>query len=107
MQTLRCPPGEDHFALCQPPLQVVPVTGQTVDRGDGSLHRHACRFPRQQALLDRLEQLVDVDELGRGTGANDEVEVMVLGLPDVTVDRDRADVEVEVLLAFVAGIERW
>jgi len=59
----------------------------------------------QQAVPVRFQQFVDVDEFGDPAGADHQVQVVILGLPAVHADGDGGDVEIVVLIAFVARIE--
>ena len=89
----------------QPTLEVVPVTGQAVNRGDRGMHRLSSDFRGQLAVLHRHRQLVYVDQSHVTTRPHDEVEIVVLGRPHVSEPGEPTDVEVVVLVALVAGVE--
>ena len=81
------------------------MSGQAVDGRERPPHRLLADLGSQQAVPNRLQQLVDVGQIHPGVGANLEIEVMVFGTPHGRTGRVFADVEVVVVVAFVAGVE--
>ena len=53
-----------------------------------------------------VEQLVDVEQFDAFAGVGDEVEIVVLGVPDGSARRELADVEVVVLSSSWPGL-KW
>src|ERR1700761_5440002 len=86
-------------------LQVVAVSGQSVDGRDRPSYRPLADLGRQQAVPNRFQQLVDVGQGHPGVGANLEIKVVVFGTPYGSTGRVFTDVQVIVVIAFVAGVE--
>ena len=81
------------------------MRSEASDGRDSGPQRLLCGPGRQQAVPVRFQQFVDVDEFGDPAGADHQVQVVILGLPAVHADGDGGDVEIVVLIAFVARIE--
>ncbi len=81
------------------------MRGDAVHRPQRRLDRDLGRPGIDQTGGDRDDQFVDVLDGGVATGADDQVEIVVVGVPDVTVAPELADVDVPVLIAFVARCE--
>jgi excinuclease ABC subunit B len=69
------------------------------------MYRLLAGFRRQESVPYRGEQLVDVGQLGAHAGADDQVQVVVLGVPGLPSRCEPADIELEVLIGFMAGVE--
>ncbi len=88
--------------LAEPRVEIVTVRGNAVHRPQRRVDRGLGRGRVDHAGGDRDDQFVDVLDGGVATGADDQVEIVVVGVPDIAVAPELADVDVPVLVAFVA-----
>ncbi len=77
------------------------MPGQTLHGIDGASHGLFADLRSEQSVSDGGEQLVDVIQFHSLAGAYDQIQIVVLGMPDGRTGRVAADVEVVVLVAFV------
>ncbi|KMO73706.1 UvrABC system protein B [Mycolicibacterium obuense] len=59
----------------------------------------------EEAVAERCDEFVDIGDVDPAAGAQHQVEVMVFAYPELRAGRVDADVEVEVLVSFMAGME--
>ena len=67
----------------QPGAEVVIVAGQALGDGHCAPHGRLGGGAAHQAVAVRLEEFIDVDEVGALAGADHQVEVVVLSPPDL------------------------
>ncbi len=81
------------------------MCGDAVHRSQRRIDRRLGRRRVDHPGGDRDHQFVDVLDDRVAAGTDDQVEIMVVGVPDVALAPELADVDVPVLVAFVARRE--
>src|SRR5690606_20487583 len=98
-------PGDGRAPLPQPRVEVVTVRGDAVHRPQRRVDRRLGDGRADHPRGDRDHQFVDVLDHRVAARADDQVQVVVVGVPDVAVAPELTDVDVAVLVAFVARRE--
>src|SRR5215212_228452 len=81
--TLRFAPGQFQAVAVKPTLEVIAVSGQSLDGAQRAANRLLADPGREQPVPHCRQEFVDVLHLHALAGAHHEVEIVVLGVPNL------------------------
>src|SRR5215213_10926919 len=85
--SLRFAPGQFQAVARKPTLEVIAVSGQSLDGVQRAANRLLAALGREQPVPHGREEFVDILYLHALAGAHHEIDIVVLGVPDLGARR--------------------